>query len=376
MQFTSIVGQDVLKGEMRRLVIQQQLPHGILLLDAGGRGGLPFAIATATYLLCENKSDTDSCGACTPCRQMAKLSHPDVHYAYPSMTPKGQAKNYSAYYITSWKEFVTQTPYGSVQDWLAYINIENRQGNISVHESRQIIDQLSLKSFQNGYKVQIIWMPEYFSHEGTAGNMLLKLLEEPPANTLILLIAANQELILNTILSRVQLFTLKPLTVTEISDALQKRQAIPKAKAEQLASLSQGSYTQAIGLVNHTMDDMVPIARQWLRAILKNDGLGILQWAEEQAKYGKEELRTILAFCQQILQEAMHQQYMGIQGQHSELVLALVQKQASLEAYQLMADTIATTMYHIQRQANTKVQLLSMCISMQYNMVGRSLNPM
>lgn len=374
MQFSSIVGQKALQTEICRLVRQQLLPHALLWQDAGGRGGLPFAIAAATYLLCENRSDTDSCGLCTPCRQMAKLSHPDVHYSFPTMTPKGQSKNYSSYYIQSWKEFVQQTPYGSVQDWLAFINIENRQANISVHESRQIIDQLSLTSFQNGYKVQIIWMPEYFSNEGTAGNMLLKLLEEPPPDTVIMLIAANTELILNTILSRVQLFALKPLAAPIISEALQQRQAIPLQKAEQLAQLAQGSYTQAIALANHNTDDMLPIASQLLQAVLTNDGSTILKWAEEQAKHGKEELRTILGFCQQLLQEALSQQYTGVQGSHAVLLAALLQRQIPLNAYSLMADTIASTTYHIQRQANAKIQLLAMCITLQYNLVGRTLS--
>src|SRR5690606_26038094 len=180
-------------------------------LGKEGVGGLPLAISFAQYIFCENKSQDDSCGQCASCLKIAKLMHPDLHFTFPTI---GAKPNFSKNYLPQFRDFVRQTPYAGAFDWLQSIQAENKQGNISADECRDIIDRLNLTAFESGYKIQIIWRPEYLGKEG---NMLLKLIEEPPENTLIFLVAENEEDILNTILSRTQKVLLPPLSAADIA---------------------------------------------------------------------------------------------------------------------------------------------------------------
>lgn len=144
---------------------------------------------------------TDACGTCASCIKAAQLVHPDIHFSYPVVTRKAGSPPISTDYITEWREFVKTYPYGNIYDWLQFIGAENKQGNITAHECNDIIRKLNLKSFESAYKVLVMWMPEYLGNEG---NKLLKLIEEPPPNTLFILVAENESLILQTILSRCQ----------------------------------------------------------------------------------------------------------------------------------------------------------------------------
>ena len=123
--------------------------------------------------------------------------HPDIHFSYPVIPKKSGDKPVSTDYITEWREFITAIPYGNVYDWLQFIGAENKQGNITAEECNDIIHKLNLKSFESPYKILVMWMPEYLGKEG---NKLLKLIEEPPADTLFIFVAENEDLILPTIL--------------------------------------------------------------------------------------------------------------------------------------------------------------------------------
>lgn len=146
-------------------------PHALMLIGSEGTGGLPMALALAQYVFCENKSATDSCGHCPNCGKVAKLEHADLHLSFPSIPPKPGSKALSKHFHKQFRDFVQQTPYGTTYDWLQFINAENKQGNITAEECRDIIDMLNLKSYEGGSKVQIIWRPEYLGKEG---NILLK----------------------------------------------------------------------------------------------------------------------------------------------------------------------------------------------------------
>ena len=144
-----------------------------------------------------------------PCLYKAnQLVHPDIHFSYPVITKKAGEKPISTDFITEWREFVATNPYGNVYDWLQFIGAENKQGNITADECNDIIRKLSLKSFESEYKILIMWMPEFLGKEG---NKLLKLIEEPPPNTLFILVAENEDLILPTIVSRCQLVKIPAL---------------------------------------------------------------------------------------------------------------------------------------------------------------------
>src|SRR5687767_5293267 len=273
MQLSQIIGQSPVKAHLCELLQQNRLSHALLFAGREGSGALPLAIAFAQLLVCEKVNGlftaqqspslfgevltatpttiTDSCGVCPACIKAGQLAHPDIHFSYPVISKKQADKDRPAIsvdYIKDWREFLQQTPYGNVYDWLQSLNAENKQGNISAHECNDIIRKLNLKSFESEYKILIMWMPEYLGNEG---NKLLKLIEEPPPNTLFVLVAENESLVLQTILSRCQLVKIPALETKEIEEALIRRHKTESGIARQVAGVSEGNYRDAMQLVQH-----------------------------------------------------------------------------------------------------------------------------
>jgi len=193
MSFSQVIGQTQAKQSLIELVQFNRLSHALLFLGHEGSGALPMALAFAQYVVCErtNGNSEDACGICPSCIKASQLVHPDIHFSYPVIPRKPGDKPVSADYSSEWREFIAQYPYGNAYDWLQFIGAENKQGNITSQECNDIIHKLSLKSFESGYKILLMWMPEYLGNEG---NKLLKLIEEPPAKTLFLLVAENDSL--------------------------------------------------------------------------------------------------------------------------------------------------------------------------------------
>src|SRR6187402_1320778 len=242
MSFKNVIGQEGIRQTLVELVQLNRLSHALLFLGNEGSGVLPLALAFAQYTLCEKVNGKeavpagaslfgaeessavapamlgDACGVCPSCVKASQLIHPDIHFSYPVIPRKSGDKPVSTDYISEWREFIKQYPYGNAYDWLQFIGAENKQGNITAHECNDIIHKLSLKSFESGYKILVMWMPEYLGNEG---NKLLKLIEEPPANTLFILVAENESLILQTILSRTQLVKVPMLSSLQVEAALE-----------------------------------------------------------------------------------------------------------------------------------------------------------
>jgi len=375
MQFAAVAGQQALKRNWISMVESGSLPHALLLSGKEGTGGLPLAIAFAQYLFCEKKTVSDSCGQCPSCRKIAKLAHPDLHFSFPAVAPKPGVKPLSRHFMESFREFFLQSPYGSTYDWLQFIKAENKQGNIPAEECREIIERLSFKSFEGGYKVQIIWRPEYLGREG---NILLKLIEEPPADTLILLVAEEPEDIIATILSRTQLLQLVPLSTTEITEALMSGNQIDIQKASQIAHLSDGSYTQALQLMrNHSSDLLTPL-REWVQAVFNNNLIAVHHWVEDMAKQGREQQKNSLVYLQQLLAHAIRMILIpGYQPALPEDELAFLRsfcaKGISPKTCELFIKSIAKAVYHIERNAHSKTQLMQLSVQMQYHLKEREL---
>src|SRR5687767_4640114 len=271
MQFEKIIGQQEIKKHLVEMVQHNRLSHALLFLGKEGSGALPLALALAQYVVCEkvntqqqgyaalneestnspltiDHSPSDSCGTCPACLKAVQLIHPDIHFSYPVVTKKSGTPPVSIDYITEWREFIKSYPYFNVYDWLQFIGAENKQGNITAHECNDIIRKLNLKSFESEYKILIMWMPEYLGNEG---NKLLKLIEEPPPNTLFVLVAENESLVLQTILSRCQLVKIPALETKEIEEALIRRHKTESGIARQVAGVSEGNYRDAMQLVQH-----------------------------------------------------------------------------------------------------------------------------
>jgi DNA polymerase-3 subunit delta' len=377
MLFSDVTGQATAKSGLINLYNTGHLPHALLFTGKEGTGGLPLVIAFAQYIFCEQKNELDACGQCPGCVKVAKLAHPDLHFTFPAIAPKPGTKPLSRLFIQEFREFIAQNPYGTTYDWLQFINAENKQGNIPAEECREMIERLNMKSYESGYKIQIIWRPEYLGKEG---NILLKLIEEPPADTLIFMVAEEPEKMLATILSRTQQVRLLPLTTTEIADALINKRQVDARKAAQVAQLADGSYTYALELLQHAGNDMLPEIKEWFESIMGNNGMAINKWVEDMAKLGREQQKNFLQFAQQLLGHALR---IGLIPAYEPPLPAdelsftrnLAQKGFTPQAFRLMNDSISKTIYHIERNAHSKTQLLYLSIQMQYHIKERSLQP-
>ncbi|MBV9963093.1 MAG: hypothetical protein JO072_12675, partial [Parafilimonas sp.] len=308
MLFADVIGQQNTKKHLLEMVEQNRLSHALLFLGKEGNGALPLALAFAEYisllpssakqngepsLFGEPVEEIKPVFPKTPDeadafmqKQAAFLKannyvHPDIHFSYPVIPKKSGDKPVSTDYIEEWREFIQQYSYGNVYDWLQFIGAENKQGNITAEECNDIIRKLNLKSFESPYKILVMWMPEYLGKEG---NKLLKLIEEPPANTLFIFVAENEDSILPTILSRCQLIKINALDTNDITEALIKRSNIDSVKAQQTAAISQGNYREALQLLQNASEDWQSLLREWLNTILKNGPTSQVKWIEEVNK--------------------------------------------------------------------------------------------
>src|SRR3984957_4988244 len=367
MAFSSVVGQARVKQHLAELVQFNRLSHALLLLGPEGCGALPLALAFAQYVVCENPKDGDACGVCGSCVKASKFIHPDIHYSYPVIPKKAGDKPVSTDYGVEWREFVAQYPYGNAYDWLQFIGAENKQGNIMAQECNDIIHKLSLKSFESGYKILIMWMPEYLGNEG---NKLLKLIEEPPADTLFLLVAENESLILPTILSRTQLVKMPLPETADIEKALMERAGLEQGQARQIAVLCEGNYHEALQLIRHADDDWQGVLRDWLNAILKSGPVAQVKWIEEISKSGRERQKQFLRYFNHVLEQAFRLRYLDsadwpIPEGERDIALRL-NKIADIGQQRAIIQELDNAAYYIERNAHARMLFHALTIKLYH----------
>ncbi|HET8573887.1 MAG TPA: hypothetical protein VFL76_08445 [Edaphocola sp.] len=373
MQFKEVINHPGVKKHLISLFHSGRMPHALLFLGKEGVGGLPMAIAFAQYIFCDNKSEDDSCGQCSSCLKIAKLMHPDLHFTFPTI---GAKPNLSRNYLPQFRDFVRQSPYAGSFDWLQSIQAENKQGNISADECRDIIDRLNLTAFESGYKIQVIWRPEYLGKEG---NILLKLIEEPPDNTLIFLVAENEEDILNTILSRTQKIMLPPLSAKDIATALRQRLSVEERRAMQIAQVSDNSYAKALFIYHNSgQNDWMPVLRDWFNAIFTFSPLLTNAWVDDMAKNGREQQKHFLIFAQQMLNHVLRLTLvpgskLPLIEEELDFARKLAKRQLPFPVFEHMQEAIQKAVYHIERNAHAKTQLLFLSLQMQYLIKGEKL---
>ena len=391
MPFSSVIGQTQTKQHLVELVHFNRLSHALLLLGQEGSGALPMALAFSQYVVCEkvnNKENApagsdsgssravmaDACGVCPSCVKASQLIHPDIHFSYPVIPRKAGDKPVSADYSTEWREFVKQYPYGNSYDWLQFIGAENKQGNITAQECNDIIHKLSLKSFESGYKMLVMWMPEYLGNEG---NKLLKLIEEPPANTLFLLVAENESLILPTILSRTQLVKMPLPETADIEKALMERAGLEQGQARQIAVLSEGNYHEALQLIRHADDDWQGVLREWLNAILKNGPIAQVKWIEEISKSGRERQKQFLRYFNHLLEQAIRMRYMDegqiIIPEAEKDFASRLNKIADISQQQAIIQELDKAAYYIERNAHAKMLFHALTIKLYHILAEKKL---
>jgi DNA polymerase-3 subunit delta' len=366
MQFAQVIGQDHMRDNLTDMVRRNRLSHALLFLGHEGAGALPMALAFAQFVVCENKG-ADACGVCASCVKAKQLIHPDIHFTYPVIPKKAGDKPVSSDYGAEWREFINQYPYGNAYDWLQFIGAENKQGNITAQECSEIIHKLSLKSFESGYKILVVWMPEYL---GSEGNKLLKLIEEPPADTLFLLVAENESLILPTILSRTQLVKIPLPETADIARALIERSGLSAEQATQIAVLSGGNYHEAMQLVRHAEDDWQGVLRDWLNAVLKNGPVAQVKWIEEISKSGRERQKQFLRYFNHVLELAVRLRYLDganlpIPDGERDIATRL-NKIADIGQQKAIIQELDNAAYYIERNAHAKMLFHALTIKLYH----------
>lgn len=374
MRFADVPAQAPAKAALLAMVDSGRLPHALLLLGQEGTGGLPMGLALAQYLFCTARTEGDACGHCADCSKVQRLEHPDLHLSFPAIPPATGKKALSRHYLQEFRDFVKQTPWGTTVDWLAAISSEGKAGNIPAEESREIIEALSLKSYEGGRKVLLLWRPEYLGKEG---NILLKLIEEPPAGTVIVFVAENTEDILPTILSRVQAVRLAPIPAPDLADALARQAGADPRRAATLAAMAAGSYTEALRLLRHPERELFADFRPWMLAVFKNWGLELARAADDLSKDGREGIRAFLEYAVHLLGVVVRHRHapglpLALPPDEAKFVQDLARNPISHEAIARMTDAIGETAYRVERNANSKAQLLALGIQLSRIVQGAS----
>jgi DNA polymerase-3 subunit delta' len=261
-----------------------------------------------------------------------------------------------------------------VYDWLQFIDAENKQGNITAHECNDIIRKLNLKSFESEYKILIMWMPEFLGKEG---NKLLKLIEEPPPNTLFILVAENEDLILPTILSRTQLVKIPLLSNQDVEAALELNEGVAPEKARQAAAVAEGNYREALQVLQHADDDWEAMLREWLNAVIKTGPLAQVKWIDEAAKLGREKQKQFLRYFIHLLEQAIRLRVMGdtASGQQSsdrDFALRL-NRLCAIEQQEAIITELDKASYYIERNANAKMLFHALSIRLYHIINNKSL---
>lgn len=367
MRFSEVIGQQEAKVGLLNMVKSGKMPHALMLLGPEGNGNLSLALALAQFLQCENRHEDDSCGECNSCLKQSKFLHPDLYFTYPVIKPEKQTSPpVSTDFISEWRSALLQTSYLTYNDWMQHIGAENKQGNITAKECRQIIHQLSLKTFESSYKVQLIWLPEFL---GAEGNMLLKILEEPPPKTVFVLIAESTESVLTTILSRVQIVKVPPIQESDLAAHLLRNFEMDEPVAARISRIADGNMNAALVIAEGQQSANDKVLRQWLLQCFalkqkpNSDGFRELTlWVDDFAKAGRENQKIFFRYALFFIQECLRISALGKSDKLEGEELSFAQKFTSrlaIEDLEKIQKIISQMHYYVERNANPKILLMS-----------------
>lgn len=374
MDFSEIIGQKHLKTHLIKTIENGRVPHAQLFIGEGGCGMLPMAIAYAKQLLC-NRYDKESDPYKICARKVDKLAHPDLHFVYPVNTNEDIKKNpVSSLFLEEWRRFVFTNPYASLFDWFQHLGIENKQGNINVKEAEEISKRLSLKAYEGGHKVMIIWMADKMNTE--CANKILKIVEEPPEKTVLLLITENEEKILTTILSRCQKLNFPLLPEEDIANRLISKHDVPEKIAKKISRQAHGDFNKALHLLHHDGDDITfeKWFVSWVRTAFRAKGNkkavnDLLLWSESISGEGRETQKKFLDFCVELFRQALLKNYQAdallffeakSSGFSIEKFAPFVHQNNIFE----ITNALEEAAYHIERNGNAKIIFTDLSIQL------------
>ncbi len=378
MDFSEIVGQTEIINDLIHQVQSQKIAHAQLFLERPGSGALKLALTFAQYINCENKQEKGPCGQCSSCVKATKFEHPDIHFSFPSIATKSGKPAISDDHISTFRKALSENIYLSDKEWVKYISNENKSTNITAEESRRILRKLSLKTYEGSHKIMILWKPELLGKEG---NILLKLIEEPPENTIILFVGEQSEMILPTVLSRTQIVKLKPLKPKDIEVYLERNFDILPEKAKAISFQCEGNLNLAIRAAKNDYHIPTDAFKQWLNLIIKEQNGDLLKWCDKMHKEGREPIKNYLDYILRFLEGFIYNS-IGSKANSkldaNEMVVAnKLANYLSISQTEAWMELIEQKINHIDRNGYAKLVLLDLSIqsmAILKNERSRSLN--
>ncbi len=375
MKFSQVIGQKEVKQKLRHAFNEGRIAHAIMFLGPEGNASLPLALAFAQYVSCPNRTEEDSCGTCPTCRKITSLQFADMYFTFPFFNKSdggSDKKTICDDYMKEWREQVSTNPYAGLDDWRDKLTKENKQLHISVYEAGKVIQNLTLKSFEGGHKFQFIWMAEFLKPD--TANKLLKIIEEPPANTIFLLVANSVENILQTILSRVQTIHVPRIEDEDIVNAL-VAENMASAKAAEIAHFAHGDWNKALRLSKSENPDEYYSQQfqTWMRMCFKKNMPWLLKWADEMHQLPREEQKHFLSYALDQIRQNLVLNYTGdaivrMNNEEKDFSVKFSKFINDLNAEELM-DEITDAFNDIARNAYTKLVLADLSVKVHYLLV-------
>ncbi len=362
MLFLDVIGHEAIKRRLLSNAGNNRISHAQLFLGHQGSGALPLALAYARYIQCRNRGPEDACGKCPSCLKLNKYEHPDIHFIFPTSTNKAhkdREKVSSKLFLAHWRKLLIEKPYFDYFDWLEAIEIENKQANINAEDCNDIIRTLGLKSYESPYKIMIIYMVEKLNY--AAAPKLLKIVEEPPGNTLFLMVSENKDRIINTILSRTQILKVPLPDEADIEKELINQYKIEEKRASQIAFMTDGIITDALRLIRSGEGHLADFDsfREWMRFCFKKDAAKLLKWVEKTALGGREKQKSFLQYGLKIFRLCLLNNYNA-----NELIRLEDEQKKFLEGFSPFInhhnanDMVAAfnlAIMHLERNANPRI---------------------
>ncbi len=368
MNFSQIPGQEAVIDRLRCSVAENRVSHAMLLYGPEGAGKFAIALAFARYISCESRTAEDACGVCPSCVKYDKLIHPDLHFVFPVIKKKSGTEPVSDTYISQWRSMVLKSPWFSLNNWTEAMEVANEQALIPVAEAAEIVRKLSLKSFESDFKIMIIWLPEKMNAE--TANKLLKIIEEPPARTLFILVSEEDDKLLPTITSRCQHIRIPSISAEALTGHLTNVTGMDPVKASEIAAIANGNMVKAMALARDDDNTGVLLDRftRLMRTAYTRDIHSLVTWSEETAALGRERQKSFLSYSLRMIRENF---VMNFGGKEKKMVhLTRDEDSFSLKFHPFINESNINALNrefnlayaHVESNGNTKMIFLDLAL--------------
>jgi len=371
MKFSDIPGQIATKEFLKSLLTKERLPHAMLFIGREGSGKLPMAVALANLIQCQQPVDGDSCGECPACRKTFKYIHPDIFFTFPTIARDEKGTPSSAM-APEWRRVVLEKMYFNLNGWRKFIDEEKKQLNIPLVSIREVIKFCSMKAYEGSRKIVLIWHAELMEKEG---NRLLKLIEEPPPDTVFLLITDHPEQLLPTIVSRCQIVQLPPFHEEDIGWHAQNKLGLEMEGRNAQIAMANGNMTAFLESLEEGNEILNQELVEWLRIVYKGQASPMLEWSDRFSKYNKDDQKHFFKFAlgffeQLFLSFHLEQSQLKVDEKSFDTIQkmkSILDIHKTIQVIELLNDNIQ----YIERNASQKLNMINSSLTLHKIMIAR-----